>query len=155
MVWAPGSTQLRRRQRQLRRRHGRSSQPHRCCAWHLRPLQRTAMSAATLYVRAVPLCAHTASWEYLLVQESARQQLAGALEAEGRRLAEAQCSIEALTAAAGADKESTIAALQARTAKSAHKRVSTLNTLVSLSKRTVDWHRSQHAGLIQRARTSA
>jgi hypothetical protein len=37
------------------------------------------------------------------------------MAAEGRRLAEAQRSIEALTAAAGADKESTIAALQART----------------------------------------
>ena len=73
------------------------------------------MSAATMYVRAVPLCAHTASWECILVQEFARQQLADAMEAEGRRLAEAQRSIEALTAAAGADKQSTIVALQACT----------------------------------------
>jgi hypothetical protein len=96
-----------------------------------------------------------ASSGYRLVQESARQQLADAMEAEGRRLAEAHRSVEALTAAAGADKESTVAALQARTAEPARKRVSTLNILVPLSKRTVDWHRSQHAGLIQRARASA
>lgn len=40
--------------------------------------------------------------------EAARQEL----DAERRRLAEAERSIEALKAAAGADKESTIAALQ-------------------------------------------
>lgn len=39
-------------------------------------------------------------------------QLGEALEAEGRRLAEAERSIEALKMAAGADKESTVAALQ-------------------------------------------
>lgn len=45
-------------------------------------------------------------------QETAKQHLEEALQTEERRLAEAQRSIEALKAAAGADKESTIATLQ-------------------------------------------